>query len=679
MTEEQIQAAIQQARAAGYPEDQIQAKAQEARMQDAPPAVPQTQPNMVQNLIGSITKPFVDTGKTLVGGLVQVPLSVQSTQAEAAARNQALPAWIRSVAGKVGKTESNIVQGLGSSGVGLNPQETAAVHANPGQAQVDQLKRDAAMASYAIPFGKGANIATKALIPGAAVGGLQGISEPGATPESVVGSAVTGGTIAGVFHGAGKLLGPTLEKLGLKAEEVGGNAQSSVRKIHMKPSIYSAAKEKEINATLDALGITGSPQKQYELLQPKVAELGTQIDNILSAESKPIKISSIVSDFQKNLDSEIRGKVLSSKVVKSEAQDYIQSLYNASGNKLGNSIESRDLFALKQAANKDFSRIADKLFSGQPLTPAEQVQAVARKTFDDIITENHPAVKTLTRQQSNLYDAAKSLSAARQNPPTLRLAGTSIPGAASQRGMSILGKGTSAAGKGLQDLSTLPPILMNPNVEKGATIIGTSLPKINVPDQNLNNTNNGDSTQNIPHTPSIPTLPPISGYTNDQLATGYTKAIAAGDTVAANRIKDMYDMQTANAKSGNLSTADQTRHDNLQTALSSLEAADINLGVAGGAKGPLLGWTSTLPVIGGVINPKGASYHATKIELATQMAKAITGGSRPAGNVIEQYMESLPDVNDTPEFAQLKLNKLRNELLTQAQSFGFNDLVQLNQ
>lgn len=130
---------------------------------------------------------------------------------------------------------------------------------------------------------------------------------------------------------------------------------------------------------------------------------------------------------------------------------------------------------------------------------------------------------------------------------------------------------------------------------------------------------------------------------------------------------------------GSLSTADQTRSDALQTAMSALDGAEQNLVSSGGAKGPLLGGLSTLPVVGSLLDPAGASYHTTKIELATQLAKAITGGSRPAQSVIDKYLHSLPDVNDTPQFAQAKLDKLRSELSTQAKSFGFSDLLNQSQ
>lgn len=126
-------------------------------------------------------------------------------------------------------------------------------------------------------------------------------------------------------------------------------------------------------------------------------------------------------------------------------------------------------------------------------------------------------------------------------------------------------------------------------------------------------------------------------------------------------------------KKANAATA-QARKDNLLTALSSLDGAENNLVGAGGARGPA-GLLALIPGLGQYLDPAGAAYHATKIELATQLAKAITGGSRPAANVIQGYLHSLPDVQDAPQFAAQKIAKLRSELLTQAKAFNFNEIL----
>jgi hypothetical protein len=73
----------------------------------------------------------------------------------------------------------------------------------------DVLKTGLELGSFFVPFGKGASLLSKFLLPGAAVGGLQALSKEKPTPESVVGGTLTGGASAGVL---GKIL-PGLGKL----------------------------------------------------------------------------------------------------------------------------------------------------------------------------------------------------------------------------------------------------------------------------------------------------------------------------------------------------------------------------------------------------------------------------------------------------------------------------------
>ncbi len=124
-----------------------------------------------------------------------------------------------------------------------------------------------------------------------------------------------------------------------------------------------------------------------------------------------------------------------------------------------------------------------------------------------------------------------------------------------------------------------------------------------------------------------------------------------------------------------LSTADQTRHDNLNSALSSLDSAEQTLVNAGGAKGAAVGQLAKIPLFGQYLNNSGVAYEKTKTDTASQLAKAVTGGSRVNQSVYQGFLNSLPDVTDTPAQAAAKLKNLRTQMSTQAQRFGFSDLV----
>ena len=77
------------------------------------------------------------------------------------------------------------------------------VEAEKGKKEL--VKGAVGTAAYAIPFGKGPGVFTKALFPGAATGGMFSASEEEATPESVVGGALLGAGTAGVLYGFGKV------------------------------------------------------------------------------------------------------------------------------------------------------------------------------------------------------------------------------------------------------------------------------------------------------------------------------------------------------------------------------------------------------------------------------------------------------------------------------------------
>lgn len=178
------------------------------------------------------------------------------------------------------------------------------------------------------------------------------------------------------------------------------------------------------------------------------------------------------------------------------------------------------------------------------------------------------------------------------------------------------------------------------------------------------------------------------GKYDPTLVGSYQNIITARDAVKSGQVKtsDLPDAQKplvgsaltaagySPEQAAKVSAASQARHDNIQTALSSLVASEQNLVSGGGAQGPL-GASAKIPFVGQYLNPSGAAYQKTKIETATQLAKAITNSARPGQQVIDAYMHSLPDVADNPEFAKQKIDLLRNQINAQAKSFGYKDLV----
>lgn len=172
----------------------------------------------------------------------------------------------------------------------------------------------------------------------------------------------------------------------------------------------------------------------------------------------------------------------------------------------------------------------------------------------------------------------------------------------------------------------------------------------------------------------------FTGLTPQDLQDAINNDYATTGGKRISQILDIYkalSSDTLNSATGGvkLSAAQQLRHDNIQSALASLDTAGVSLENSGGAQG-IKGELGKVPYLGKFIDPQAAAYTNTKIELATALAKAVTGSAKPGQDTIDKYMHSLPDINDPSDYAQNKLKKLQLELLTQAKAFNYADILQ---
>ncbi len=138
-----------------------------------------------------------------------------------------------------------------------------------------------------------------------------------------------------------------------------------------------------------------------------------------------------------------------------------------------------------------------------------------------------------------------------------------------------------------------------------------------------------------------------------------------GKTVTANDIKQKQTQEADTAKANS---------DGLVSALSSLDTAQQQLIDAGGAKGPI-GGLAKIPLLGQYLNPKGYTYEKTKTDIASQLARAVTGSARSSGSVYEGFLDSLPDVTDNPEVAKQKLTNIYQQMIGRAKALGLDDIV----
>ena len=197
----------------------------------------------------------------------------------------------------VQKTAQTLPDATGNFGQAINNagKMTSSLFGNT----VADPKFEALAASAAVPFGKGASILTKALLPGAAVGGLQGISQ-GDQPNKLLGDAALGAAGAGVLQGAAPVVSKILGG--------GGNVAESAANNFIKGQ-YNVAKS---DAQKFMLGQTVQDMKRYGVtsldqvtkMSPQITGengLVTQLTRDAIGKSSPVNLSTITDQAGKNI------------------------------------------------------------------------------------------------------------------------------------------------------------------------------------------------------------------------------------------------------------------------------------------------------------------------------------------------------------------------------------------
>lgn len=306
---------------------------------------------------------------------------------------------------------------------------------------VTGVKAIAGGASYAIPFGKGASIASKALIPGFSAAALSETSREGSTPSSVVEQGVFGAVTAGALEGVSKVASRIKDKASslFKASD---SITEGTRNIKVKASIFGADKEKAINKTLDAYGFKGTAQDQYEQLAPTMQKIEDKITEFVKNNPDvSVKTADLKKNFLDSLKSALRSKDLTNKQAVTEVSGYLDDLRKAAGGKEGvgftfgesEAVGLDQLRQMKKVLNEDYGSVYKKLENGTSLNSREKVIAAAWNSLDSAVKDVAPELKDLLLDESNLYQAAGPLASARSNPPVLRAFGTSVPAWATQK------------------------------------------------------------------------------------------------------------------------------------------------------------------------------------------------------------------------------------------------------
>lgn len=630
----------------------------------------------IMNVGNKIISPFVRTGRNIAGATIQAPLALRAADLANIVNDESKPEEERDKALKELRRVNSLnrlIAPWAESGKVSQPyaQTPQDVITSPEVAQ--QARDSVNVASYAVPFGKGANFLTKAVVPGAAVGAMQEVSEKGATPESIVGAAVTGGSIAGLLHGAMKVPG-ALRKGGKVVENAGTAVRSGSSPIYLRANVGGAQREEFVQKTLDGLGIRGTAAQKYKQLQPVMEKLTDQIDDVLTKSPKKVRVDQIVDDFMKNLDDALLAKELTQKEAKKEVGLLIQEMYkkaNKGSKVIAEEISTTDLFRFKKQLNKIVSGIYDKIERGTPLNAREKVLVQARQTLDDIIAVAHPRVKELTRKQSALFDAADSLSAARKTVPTFRAFGTTVPKGLQQGITDLAGSTMQKTGKAM---SSIP----NPKINEFLTGqlgvragLGASNfspdPGYNTEDQGQqistgNNDNEYGTNPNsqVNHTSNIIPYKSPTGYSTAELRTAVVGAIRAGDKKAEAAARELLAVEEEAIKEHSNAQKD-TIEKKAGTASERKTLAQVKNGQRAigeikkmlEADPSLLAKSALTPFKALSRKYENAAYRAAEALLRIQTGAVVTKAEAQA--YAEQYM---PWFGDDPETIKYKLEQL---------------------
>lgn len=574
------------------------------------------------------------------------------------------------------------------------------------------LKDTANVASYAVPVGKGATLATKVLAPGAVSGGLTALSNEDVSAKSVLGGAVGGAATSGALAGLGKIF----NKTGQLAQGAGGKlAQKAEKKatqdfLKTSPSVFQKAiddhgfdvgqKAQKYGFTKmgldDILGDVSSRGKGG-VLQANLDEAEKVIQQTANIAGKNIKISGddIVKELTKRATEEAK------KLGGGSRAAAIKEIAEQAKKNYKNGVTVKQALKILRDANSSFGKSVVEDTSGAVATSAQKLEANTMRTA---LKKMFPEIKDALDQQSELLTLRPILNQARAKASTTGVAKSAvglnelmgiIGGAGSGFAAGgpvggLVGATTGLVGKKLVDSPLANRIAakglektggvaanagMNPMLQQilmtGASKVGGNATSslLNEPGVvPVNESNNDPSYNNSeqftpPNVPSnqgageADSIPQQGGFptiTPDLLAEG----ILALPPEAASKLKQIYDIQqkaNPQAQQKPLS-GEQIKQVNLaKRGTRSLDKVESLLGLDKGRfDSSKLNLAAFSPGKLGARDYDNATFDATDALL-----KAYSGASSSKEEVIA-YRDSLfPRAGDSEETVKSKIAQLR--------------------
>lgn len=600
----------------------------------APAPSEQPQTSFLGSIVKSVADPFIKTGKNIGGAAFEL------------GRLGASKAGFNPYVKESGEEISNPF---------LNRQEleeaSQPLSFKKGGALDKQLRSSVNIGSYAVPFGKGANVLTKTLAPGFAVGAMQGLSDENATAGSVLTSGGLGALGAGLI---GKIAGA-----GKAAKGAGRSLKTGVIKPKVSASPFMAEEEAKIVDVLTDLGVGGSASTQKQQLPKVFRQLSDQIESMLAKDSTKVsksKISKIVEDALEssiNYDSTIPAHV-------SAKEKYVNQIIKQAEK---DGISGKALYKAKQNLGNQLGRAFDKLEKGVPLTEKEEIAMTVWGALDDLMPNS---IKELTRKQSMLYKAAPGIQKSAANPGGISVLGNKVPfsGEAGQALKYKLGSGLESAGAMSPEIPEVLQKVLKSGAARTPGVLSSSL-----------DTDVTTSTESNPLLDSV-NLGAAGVPTAQESLESIEETTSTGDEITVEQVQavlmspdisnatkqsiiDAFELQQKYSATAPKKPRSAAQLQVEGKARSGLQAADVIEKLV--KQDPNIMARSQVPNISLLKGQDRKLYEAA----ISSITDAI-GGLRTGASVSKEqqafYANMLPAPGDDPATIQAKLNAVRDEL-----------------
>lgn len=528
-------------------------------------------------------------------------------------------------------------------------------------------------ASYGVPFGKGTNILTKALLPGASIGAMQSLSGDNPTAKDVGISSLLSMLTAGVLNKvpggekaaskgissilpeekSGNILSKALTGTG---KEIKGAGRNFERVVQNNP-FFTSSLEK-MNKVSDDLRLAGSNKAQLQKAEKSFNEITDQVSTKLKSSNVKIPSRSLFTDLSERLKTTPYYDPTDPKYL-NETRKIFNEINKSTK---GGVIDINDIYKAKQSIGSKYKKAWTKA------TPNE-ADIVAMNMYNElknIINEAVPGVSKLTEKQSTIFDITNALGKSiNTSTVTLGALTPKVPGMArgtqaltNQLGRTIEGLGAATRGAKTpqnESVTKLLSILSSPQMQK-AGAVGASRVASQPTQEQVGNPQAGNTVQlGNGYSYQVPTRGQEQGQeqpqqviTNEELT-----LLMLLDPKNASTYSAIAELQGGGATEQKpLSSTTENR---VQLANSGLRA--LNELESLYQNDPTKVLKSKLP---GSIGAR--DYESASLRAVEGLLRARSGAAVPETEVIRYRNANLPRVGDSRQTALNKLAAFRKDL-----------------